>query len=1539
MSGRRSRRTRGEKPELVPPKSDEEAETEDNDSDEKANETTVTRGRGRRGKRVGSSSSLPQLATASKKPASRKKASAKATATPKKKRGRPRGRPRTRSPTPSESSIEEQEDIDDASENEASDAEDSNDPNNEGSEEDEEEEDDDDDAERDTEDDAPKEALTGKKKSTRKSRKKKGQEEADTPHPRYKNPVKIECRNCGKLCFSQGIKIHEKSCMPVYTPREDSKNDEASGSDDNSSDSSDGSSSPVVTARKNTRLCKHCGNMVSSRGFMQHERSCKKKAMDRDDDGTSENDDMETKSVDDSSSSSVVEEDPPKKKRGRKPKAKAAPSEDDASSSDGEEKPAKRKRGRKATTKAGDDDESLSQTEKRPKKRGRPPKAKQAADSGDDDESSSVVEKPPKKRGRTPRSKQGDDSLATVGEKTQTKRGRKPKAKSVKASADDSSSSSEEQPPKKRGRKPKAKSSTSQKATEESDEEGSDRFSEEDLLPISALAMKKPPVSSSRGRKADAAKEKKTPKNSKLSKAAAKAKTAPITNFFSPKASGSAKLPVKTDEDENENKAGNEAATTPAKEENGTGKAEVKGKTIGDTERSSETTGGKVGQNDEDSGGEKIFSSAATTETSKSSNSESAENAKEKATQNPVASPVVEKDLEKDSSKATTVSSTRATRKRKLTMKAAAIESTKTEERKEGTDESKVTEGSSSKDKKASENEDVKESNSNVDNTSLEGQQGIVSSDEGTTDLSKDQKSSGSIVEAAKNAAAATLAMFPLFSAKSKTTEESKKTQMESEDTGLDDETSEQSAQNGDKILKEDNTKTTSESTSTITDTASLDQDKAIGNTVQQPRAQSSEPQSNEQLSGKENGLLPPTSNAGPSSSDEVDATQPMDIDSTGKDNGDMIDNEADPNDSMPSSSSEKANGDSVKDKNTASEATSSLEVEEVSKAGGDARKTIPDGSESSATSSSIPQSTEFKTTNSEENSAKVEENKIIPESPSIKTNGDIAGNETSQSSAETATKDVVTAKEIEKNNQQSKHSATADEVPEAGSIEVEEKAMGLEIGEKSTDEQTVATEGNTGGADSQNLIEDTKNQEFDSKQHKKDEIQGPAKESAKEKIDISQRSEIENTTESILVDVPETAQEVSAETKLEVSRTEPTKENSTAGKEVSSNKPSLHVSVDEQTESKEQSDTTTKLNQEELAEKSGNAGQTEDSAHSLGNTEVENGNGELSEGIKPNAADSDETIQTEASHRESANEERPPKETEETSLKDTEETGAKMDSSVPLQADDIAKASQDASLVAESGEKKSVSDDNEMVIDTTQGSSIEAPLADTAQVEIDPAVNIDVQNERSSELATQDTKSKETYESNTALEEATNAGEVKVTPERPDSTMDVEIPTETLSELENDIPSPKVEMKVSWLPLSKAPRQTQSIKDNNQFIGYDESKTNRVKMLLYTTGSKIHRGKGFERIFGMYWDAVCLRLSRPLNGNASKRCDQAISAFLQSKKLRKIHNKFVMSKYKRTLQFNLIRGFDFFLIFSRFYKTHLNRYYETCVEGSDSIF
>eukprot|EP00934_Nitzschia_sp_Nitz4_P006435 Nitzschia sp. Nitz4//scaffold30_size153850//87771//93167//NITZ4_002784-RA/size153850-processed-gene-0.15-mRNA-1//1//CDS//3329547282//6425//frame0 len=77
----------------------------------------------------------------------------------------------------------------------------------------------------------------------------------------------------------------------------------------------------------------------------------------------------------------------------------------------------------------------------------------------------------------------------------------------------------------------------------------------------------------------------------------------------------------------------------------------------------------------------------------------------------------------------------------------------------------------------------------------------------------------------------------------------------------------------------------------------------------------------------------------------------------------------------------------------------------------------------------------------------------------------------------------------------------------------------------------------------------------------------------------------------------------------------------------------------------------------------------------------------------------------------------------------------------------------------------------------------------------------------------------------------------------------------------------------------------------------------NRVKSLLYAVGSRVHRGRSFERKFAEYWDALSLRLSDSLSRHTSERCDKAIHTFLKTRKLRKIHNQFILSLMKLALR------------------------------------
>ena len=85
-----------------------------------------------------------------------------------------------------------------------------------------------------------------------------------------------------------------------------------------------------------------------------------------------------------------------------------------------------------------------------------------------------------------------------------------------------------------------------------------------------------------------------------------------------------------------------------------------------------------------------------------------------------------------------------------------------------------------------------------------------------------------------------------------------------------------------------------------------------------------------------------------------------------------------------------------------------------------------------------------------------------------------------------------------------------------------------------------------------------------------------------------------------------------------------------------------------------------------------------------------------------------------------------------------------------------------------------------------------------------------------------------------------------------------------------------------------------QTVASGSSMGVFGEGKLKRVKCALYISGSKVHRGAGFERLFAEYWDAMVLRLSGTLCRHTSERCQLVIDRFLKTSKLRKLHNTFI---------------------------------------------
>jgi hypothetical protein len=120
---------------------------------------------------------------------------------------------------------------------------------------------------------------------------------------------------------------------------------------------------------------------------------------------------------------------------------------------------------------------------------------------------------------------------------------------------------------------------------------------------------------------------------------------------------------------------------------------------------------------------------------------------------------------------------------------------------------------------------------------------------------------------------------------------------------------------------------------------------------------------------------------------------------------------------------------------------------------------------------------------------------------------------------------------------------------------------------------------------------------------------------------------------------------------------------------------------------------------------------------------------------------------------------------------------------------------------------------------------------------------------------------------------------------------------SEEEDEIEEETKEPVYETRQLPFNASVVTPPPSNASEASAVYGYDRNKLNRVKAILYSTGSRVHRGHGFERIFAQYWDAVMLRLSDRLSTHASRQSEVAVKAFLKSRNLRKIHNKFIISE------------------------------------------
>jgi len=99
----------------------------------------------------------------------------------------------------------------------------------------------------------------------------------------------------------------------------------------------------------------------------------------------------------------------------------------------------------------------------------------------------------------------------------------------------------------------------------------------------------------------------------------------------------------------------------------------------------------------------------------------------------------------------------------------------------------------------------------------------------------------------------------------------------------------------------------------------------------------------------------------------------------------------------------------------------------------------------------------------------------------------------------------------------------------------------------------------------------------------------------------------------------------------------------------------------------------------------------------------------------------------------------------------------------------------------------------------------------------------------------------------------------------------------------DKDIPD---ESEVAEVPLEPLPQ-----------VNLKRCNLDKIKMLLFSTGGLVHRGRGFEKMFGEYWGAMSLIVAGNQDDTRLAKLRGAVKAFLKTKKLRKLHNRLILGK------------------------------------------
>ena len=71
-----------------------------------------------------------------------------------------------------------------------------------------------------------------------------------------------------------------------------------------------------------------------------------------------------------------------------------------------------------------------------------------------------------------------------------------------------------------------------------------------------------------------------------------------------------------------------------------------------------------------------------------------------------------------------------------------------------------------------------------------------------------------------------------------------------------------------------------------------------------------------------------------------------------------------------------------------------------------------------------------------------------------------------------------------------------------------------------------------------------------------------------------------------------------------------------------------------------------------------------------------------------------------------------------------------------------------------------------------------------------------------------------------------------------------------------------------------------------------------KIKAMLFSAGSLVHRGRGFEKMFSEYWGAISLIVVGDQDAKIIAKLRKVVKSFLKTKRLRKLHNALILGKF-----------------------------------------